>query len=67
MDGRRASNEPGYGPTSFDGVLYSDGWYYDDFSDETFKECQGPNKRRVVFTSAAKPALGVDVVLDCGS
>jgi hypothetical protein len=47
------------------GNSFSDGWYYDDFSDEVARECTGDTKQRVAFTPAAKPPTGVTVKLEC--
>jgi hypothetical protein len=52
-------------PTDNNGMVYSDGWYYDDFSAEVTLECPGTSKQRVAFTAAAKPPTGVTVKLEC--
>ncbi|MDD9932494.1 MAG: hypothetical protein OXT09_02760 [Myxococcales bacterium] len=44
---------------------FSDGWFYDDFSEDVQKECTGDSKQRVAFTPAAKPPTGVTVKLEC--
>ncbi len=62
--GRRERQE-GYVPTMTDGTTYSDGWYYDDFSDDVKKGCTGTDKQRVAFTNMAKPPTGVTVKLEC--
>ncbi|MFI5307284.1 MAG: hypothetical protein ACHQ53_08030 [Polyangiales bacterium] len=55
----------GYVPTMTDGVTYSDGWFYDDFSDETKRGCTGTAKQRIAFTAGAKPPFGVTPKLQC--
>ncbi|MDH5675028.1 MAG: VWA domain-containing protein [Myxococcales bacterium] len=45
---------------------FTDGWYYDDFSEDTAIECRTESKQRVAFTPAAKPPSGVTVKLVCG-
>lgn len=42
-----------------------DGWYYDEFSNETQTECTGVEKQRVTFTPQAQPPTGVTVKLEC--
>jgi len=44
---------------------FSDGWFYDDFSEEVEKECTGESKQRIAFTPSAKPPTGVTVKLEC--
>lgn len=46
-------------------VTFSEGWYYDDFSDAVQSECTGETQQRVAFTPAAKPPTGVTVKLEC--
>jgi hypothetical protein len=52
-------------PTETDGVVFNEGWYYDDFSDAVETECPGETQQRVAFTPAAKPPTGVTVKLEC--
>jgi hypothetical protein len=51
--------------TKIDGETFSQGWYYDDFSDSVAKECSGGSKQRIAFTPQAKPPTGVVVKLEC--
>ncbi|MFI5308245.1 MAG: hypothetical protein ACHQ53_12870, partial [Polyangiales bacterium] len=60
-----ATGMKAYVPTLTDGTTYSDGWYYDDFSDDVKKGCTGTDKQRVAFTNMAKPPTGVTVKLEC--
>ncbi|MFI5307897.1 MAG: hypothetical protein ACHQ53_11115, partial [Polyangiales bacterium] len=60
-----ASGAKNYTPTATDGVMFADGWYYDDFSDDVKKGCTGTDKQRVAFTNNAKPPTGVTVKLEC--
>lgn len=48
-----------------DGVESGDGWYYDDFSSETWNVCPKASLRRVAFSANARPPVDVQVVLDC--
>jgi hypothetical protein len=41
------------------------GWYYDDFTAGVLQSCPDNQRQRVSFTSAAKPATGVVVKLEC--
>jgi hypothetical protein len=50
--------------TVIDGATFSEGWYYDDFSDE-LDQCRAGARHRIAFTANAKPPTGVTVVLDC--
>jgi hypothetical protein len=50
--------------TVIDGATFSEGWYYDDFSDE-LAQCRAGARHRVAFTTNAKPPPGVTVALDC--
>jgi hypothetical protein len=44
-----------------------DGWYYDDFSEETDAACtSGQIPARIAFTPGAQPPSGVRAFLDCG-
>jgi hypothetical protein len=52
-------------PTETDGVMFNNGWYYDDFSDEVKKECKTIPQQRIAFTPDAKPPTGVTVKLEC--
>ncbi len=52
-------------PTDTDGTMYSEGWFYDDFSDQVQTSCTGMSKQRVAFTNMAKPPTGVTVKLEC--
>jgi hypothetical protein len=55
-----------YEPTETDGVMFSEGWYYDDFSEQVLSECTSyETKQRVAFTPDAKPPTGVTVKLEC--
>ena len=54
-----------YQPTRHGDELFSGGWYYDDFSEPVFEECQNGEERRIAFTPEAKPPAGVRVYLDC--
>jgi hypothetical protein len=55
-----------YEPTETDGVMFDEGWYYDDFSDQVLTECTAyETKQRVAFTPNAKPPTGVTVKLEC--
>ena len=47
------------------GTMFSDGWYYDDFSEEVKKECKTTPQQRIAFTAASKPPTGVTVKLEC--
>jgi hypothetical protein len=60
-------NTQGLGPvpSATGGQMFSEGWYYDDFSDEVKKNCTGMSKQRISFTSMAKPPTGVTVKLQC--
>jgi len=53
-------------PTAVDGTTFTEGWFYDDFSDSS-KRCANGATRRITFTSGAKPPLGVVVKLTCAS
>ena len=52
-------------PTEVDGVGFSDGWYYDDFSEDVQRSCRSIPQQRIAFTPAAAPPTGVRVVLQC--
>jgi len=52
-------------PTETDGTLFGEGWYYDDFSDETAHTCKTAPRAQLAFTPGAKPPTGVRVYLDC--
>jgi hypothetical protein len=52
-------------PTSNAGTLFSQGWFYDDFSDEVKASCTGDTMQRIAFSASAKPPKGVVVKLDC--
>jgi hypothetical protein len=54
-----------YVSTETDGTKFSQGWYYDDFSDTATKQCTGPSKQLIAFTDSAKPPTGVSVKLEC--
>jgi hypothetical protein len=56
---------PGPAPTQVNGTKFTEGWYYDDFSDEAIRDCRGDLKNRISFTANAKPPTGVTMVLDC--
>lgn len=43
----------------------SEGWYYDDFSEELQKLCKASEPQRVAFTEGARPPNGVVVKLEC--
>ena len=62
-----AVSEGGYVPTADEetGTMFSDGWYYDDFSDDVQKECTTTPKQRIAFTPDAMPPTGVTVKLEC--
>jgi hypothetical protein len=51
--------------TETDGVMFNNGWYYDDFSDDVKKECKTNPQQRIAFTPDAKPPTGVTVKLEC--
>jgi hypothetical protein len=54
--------------TETKGVMYSSGWYYDDFSAELKKTCTGmiDNQQRIAFQGQkGKPPTGVTVKLEC--
>ncbi|MET0386939.1 MAG: hypothetical protein ABW321_13320 [Polyangiales bacterium] len=42
-----------------------DGWYYDNFSEDTQQLCDSATPQRVAFTPVAKPPTGVTVKLIC--
>jgi hypothetical protein len=42
-----------------------EGWYYDNFTDESMKECPKSQPQRVSFSDHAKPPTGVTVKLEC--
>lgn len=46
-----------------DGI--SDGWFYDDFTDDVAQDCPAATPQRVAFTNSAKPKTGVVVKLEC--
>jgi len=46
-----------------DGI--TEGWYYDDFSEEIEHECKAGARSRITFTPSARPPTGVRVLLDC--
>jgi hypothetical protein len=52
-------------PTEVDGEVLSDGWYYDDFSEDVAQSCPGNTQQRVAFTPLASPPTGVVVKLQC--
>jgi hypothetical protein len=52
-------------PSPTDGIMFADGWYYDDFSDDVMKECTTSPKQRIAFTPGAMPPTGVTVKLEC--
>jgi hypothetical protein len=52
-------------PTTVDGTRFSEGWYYDDFSDDTQKSCTAPTKQRIAFSAKAQPSPFVTVKLEC--
>lgn len=41
------------------------GWYYDNFTDESKAECPKSQPQRVSFSDGAKPPTGVTVKLEC--
>jgi hypothetical protein len=43
----------------------TEGWFYDDFSDDLKKSCSVATPQRVAFTPSAKPPTGVTVKLEC--
>jgi hypothetical protein len=43
----------------------TEGWYYDDFSEQVEHECLVAPRARIMFTASAKPPSGVRVLLDC--
>jgi hypothetical protein len=53
-------------PTVVDGTTFSEGWYYDDFSDG-LKRCANGGSQRIAFTNGAKPPTSVVVKLTCSS
>jgi hypothetical protein len=46
---------------------YSDGWFYDDFSEDVRRTTPSSSgaRQRIAFTPAAKPPAGMEVVVDC--
>jgi hypothetical protein len=51
--------------TTIDRKPDGEGWYYDDFSDESAAECPKSQPQRVSFSDGAKPPTGVTVKLEC--
>jgi hypothetical protein len=52
-------------PTVTDGQTFSEGWYYDDFSEAVLDQCSGETRQTIAFTPAANPPTGVTVKLQC--
>jgi len=46
-------------------LTLSDGWYYDDFSEDVAKSCKTVPQQRIAFTASARPPTGVSVRLEC--
>lgn len=51
--------------TSANAQLAGEGWYYDNFSDATDRQCPRDAVQRIAYTASAKPPSGVKVVIDC--
>jgi hypothetical protein len=43
----------------------TDGWFYDDFSEDVAQDCSSATPQRVAFTDNARPKTGVVVKLEC--
>jgi hypothetical protein len=56
-------------PTETNGMMFSQGWYYDDFTPERETQCLGgtsKTKQRIAFNGQdGKPPTGVTVKLEC--
>jgi hypothetical protein len=65
FDGHKANSERGPDPMN---PLNTNGWYYDDFSEEV-ADCTGASRQRIAFTNNngvnAQPPSGVTVRLEC--
>jgi hypothetical protein len=54
-----------HGPPEARAVASGFGWYLDDFSLETQRECTASFKQRIVFSPGAEPPLGVRASFEC--
>jgi len=52
-------------PNATDGRVFSDGWYYDDFSEHVLQSCPIGRRQNIAFSEAARPPTGVAVKLVC--
>ena len=58
------NGKPEVMPTEHDGVLFSEGWFYDDFSSDTTRQCAG-FPRRIALAASARPDPAVRITLEC--
>jgi hypothetical protein len=54
-----------YVATDQDGQHFTEGWYYDDFSERLAKDCPAHARHALAFSSNGAPPTGVVVKLEC--
>lgn len=61
-----AARDGGIGavPTVNDGQRFEQGWFYDDFSGDSTRQCPA-HPRRVALTAGVKPPEGIRIALEC--